>query len=265
MERDSFVLYTKVIEVVKKLDDVQKGKLFQAILDFESSGEYKIDDPVVDIAFTPIRQDLELNNRKWQEQKESRSKAGKKGMMKRWGNNDDTEDITNDNSVITDDNKNNTVITAITDDNKASTEHNPVITEITNITDNVYEYVNDNVNVNVNENVDVNEEKREKGDKSPKRFTPPTLEEVEEYCRERNNSVDAQRFIDFYSSKGWMVGKNKMKDWKACVRTWEQRDKANRSGSNGNQIRQSAYMQSIQGRVDAVDSWLENSEGGGAV
>lgn len=53
------------------------------------------------------------------------------------------------------------------------------------------------------------------------RFTPPTLDEVQEYCRERNNDVDAQRFIDFYASKGWMVGKNKMKDWKACVRTWE--------------------------------------------
>ena len=56
-------------------------------------------------------------------------------------------------------------------------------------------------------------------------FTPPTLEEVEEYCNERNNGVDAQRFINFYESKGWMVGKNKMKDWKASVRTWEQKDK----------------------------------------
>lgn len=53
------------------------------------------------------------------------------------------------------------------------------------------------------------------------RFTPPTLEQVQEYCEERNNDVDAQRFHDFYSSKGWMVGKNRMKDWKACVRTWE--------------------------------------------
>lgn len=53
------------------------------------------------------------------------------------------------------------------------------------------------------------------------RFTPPTLEEVAEYCRERNNGIDPQRFIDFYSAKGWMIGKNKMKDWKAAVRTWE--------------------------------------------
>lgn len=56
-------------------------------------------------------------------------------------------------------------------------------------------------------------------------FTPPTIDQVAEYCRERNNNVDPQRFIDFYESKGWFVGKNKMKDWKAAVRTWEQRDK----------------------------------------
>ena len=62
------------------------------------------------------------------------------------------------------------------------------------------------------------------GDKS-KRFTPPTLEEVKNYCLERNNKVNAENFIDFYSSKGWYIGKNKMKDWKAAVRTWENRDK----------------------------------------
>lgn len=50
---------------------------------------------------------------------------------------------------------------------------------------------------------------------------PPTLEEVEEYCKERNNGIDAQRFIDYYESKGWTVGRSKMKDWKAAVRTWE--------------------------------------------
>lgn len=66
-------------------------------------------------------------------------------------------------------------------------------------------------------------ETKEKG-KTRARFTPPTVEEVEEYCRSRNNGVNAQKFVDFYSCKGWKVGKNAMKDWKACVRTWEQRN-----------------------------------------
>lgn len=53
------------------------------------------------------------------------------------------------------------------------------------------------------------------------RFVPPTLEEVRAYCDERQNSVDAEKFIDYYTSNGWQVGKNKMRDWKAAVRTWE--------------------------------------------
>ena len=53
------------------------------------------------------------------------------------------------------------------------------------------------------------------------RFTPPSIEEVAAYCQERGNGVDAARFVDFYSSKGWMVGKSRMKDWRAAVRNWE--------------------------------------------
>lgn len=53
------------------------------------------------------------------------------------------------------------------------------------------------------------------------RFIPPTIQEVREYCAERKNIVDPSRFIDFYTSKGWLVGKAKMRDWRAAVRNWE--------------------------------------------
>lgn len=59
------------------------------------------------------------------------------------------------------------------------------------------------------------------------RFVPPTVEEVNKYCLERKNNVDAQCFVDFYSSKGWYVGKSKMRDWKASVRTWERKEQSN--------------------------------------
>ena len=68
---------------------------------------------------------------------------------------------------------------------------------------------------NTNKNISVKE-------KSPtSRFIPPTLDEVKNYCDERRNLVNPEHFINFYQSKGWMVGKNKMKDWKAAVRNWE--------------------------------------------
>ena len=60
----------------------------------------------------------------------------------------------------------------------------------------------------------------------PHRFTPPTLAEVRAYCQERMNNVDASRFIDYYASNGWKVGRNPMKDWRAAVRTWEKNDGA---------------------------------------
>lgn len=56
------------------------------------------------------------------------------------------------------------------------------------------------------------------------RFTPPTVEQVAAYCQERGNRINAQQFVDFYASKGWKVGQNPMKDWRACIRTWEGRD-----------------------------------------
>ena len=59
-----------------------------------------------------------------------------------------------------------------------------------------------------------------------KRFTPPTVEEVRAYCQERNNGIDPQRFVDFYTANGWTQGRGKpIKDWRAAVRTWEARDK----------------------------------------
>lgn len=68
-----------------------------------------------------------------------------------------------------------------------------------------------------------------------KRFSPPTVEDVYSYCLERGNQVDPQRFVDYYTSNGWMVGKNKMKDWKAAVRTWEKSSpKSTAPRKNGN-------------------------------
>ena len=59
-----------------------------------------------------------------------------------------------------------------------------------------------------------------------KKFKKPTIEEISKYCEERNNNINPNKFYDYYESKGWVVGKNSpMKNWKACIRTWEQQDK----------------------------------------
>lgn len=68
------------------------------------------------------------------------------------------------------------------------------------------------------------------------RFTPPTVDEVKAYCQERGNSVDPERFVDFYESKGWLVGKSKMRDWHAAVRSWERSD-SQQKAQDKNRIR----------------------------
>ena len=64
------------------------------------------------------------------------------------------------------------------------------------------------------------------------RFKPPTVDEVRDYCRTRNNSVDARAFCNYYGARGWKLGSTEMKDWKAAVRTWEQRDGYNPEGND---------------------------------
>lgn len=65
-------------------------------------------------------------------------------------------------------------------------------------------------------------------DGTHKRFIPPDVEQVRAYCRERNNGIDPEAFVNYYASKGWVVGRSPMKDWRAAVRTWEQRRRTQR-------------------------------------
>ena len=81
-------------------------------------------------------------------------------------------------------------------------------------------------------------------------FRPPTVEEVRAYCQERKNRVDAQRFVDFYESKGWVVGRTKMKDWKAAVRTWEQRDGRGQTASSQQFSEQSFSADDLESLVN---------------
>ena len=75
----------------------------------------------------------------------------------------------------------------------------------------------DNVNVNVNDNVIIKENIKEKA----ARFIPPTALEVNAYMQEQGMDDLSEKFVNFYEAKGWQIGKNKMKDWKAAVRTWK--------------------------------------------
>lgn len=188
-EKNSFVLYHNYKERFKGLTYEQKGKLFDMIFDYEMTHEVpEVDDPIVKICFDVVKVDLDENRAKYEEETKRRKEAGRKG-----GNAKQCQAVLSSAKQCQ-----------------------------ANQADNVYEHVhdNDNVHENVNENVtqimSVKKEKR-------KRFTPPTQEDIENYAGEKGIVIDAEKFMDYYASNGWKVGKNPMKDWKAAVRNWARR------------------------------------------
>lgn len=192
-KNDSLLIYTAYAEKFKKLTDAQFGQLMRCVIEYQATGEApEIDDTAVALSFDVIKYDLDANNEKYEATVEKRREAGAKGGKQKQANaKEEKQELANLA-------------------NASKCKQN-----VANQADND----NDNVNDNVIKKKDI-----PKGISKEKRFAPPTLEEVEAYCRERHNRVNAQHFINYYESNGWKVGRNPMKDWKACVRTWEQRE-----------------------------------------
>ena len=133
--KDSFVLYTKYIDIFKELTDEQAGKLIKVILEYVNDLNPE-PEGLIKIAFIPIKQQLKEDLVKWKEEKQKRSEAGKKGMESRYNNTN--KELTKDNNV-----------------SKCYNKTNNVKNELTNLTDNVKVYVNDNV-FNNNNNIITN-------------------------------------------------------------------------------------------------------------
>ena len=190
-EKKSFVLYHDIRVPLELLTDEQRGKLFVALLNYSEYGELPDFDGALLMAFAFIRTSLDRDAEAWAEKRAKRAEAGRSGGLAKVAN----------------------------ASNASSSKQN-----VANLAVPVSVSVPVPVPVNVNTpNTSVG---RETADKPPRaaRFTPPSVEEVRVYCAERKNSVDPERFVDFYASKGWLVGKSKMKDWRAAVRSWERSD-----------------------------------------
>lgn len=201
--KNSFVMYTDYMEQVSMLSREQRGDLFTAIMAYASNTGLPNMDDVTMMAFCFIRSQMDRDRSKYQETIEKRREAGKQGGRPKANGSDEKAKKANGFS-----------------EKQAEAKK----------ADNVNVNENDNVDVNVNENVDEDEKEKKKGTNVPKeksRFVPPSVENVIEYCRENDyRYVDANHFVDFYISKNWYVGKNKMKDWKAAVRNWQRQEAA---------------------------------------
>ena len=205
--KNSFVLYTDYRQHTALLSVEEKAQLLDAIFAYAAGEEVELTGMAL-MAFSFIKAQMDRDEEKYKAICEKRRIAGKMGGAPKGNSNASKQANT------TKDNQKQTKQANATKNNQSQTKQ--ADTDTDTVTD------NDTV-------TDINS-----GDKPRRSFQPPTIDEVKDYCWERKNGIDAQSFIDFYSSKGWMIGKNKMKDWKAAIRTWEQRN-TNRPAPNQNQ------------------------------
>ena len=194
MDKSSFLMYTDWNDMIEELDDQSRGQLLLAIMRYQLGAELPEMDIGAKVAFAQIRNQFRKDEEKYSRTVANRSAAGKLGGRPKA-------------NVSAEKQKKQMLF------EESSTKQ----TEAKKA---------DNVNVNDN----VLKENTLKGVKE-KRFAPPTPENVRGYCREMGYAnVDAERFVDFYAAKDWMIGKNRMKDWKAAVRNWARQDHSSAAG-----------------------------------
>ena len=206
MERESFVFYRSFYEGIKELPRDIQGEVLTAIMEYGLNGVTTENQKQITKAmFALIKPQLDANNQRFEN--------GKKGGRPK-ANCNQTETKTKPKQ------------------NQNKTKPEP------NVNDNVNDIsflekkkqksdaaVSDLENENSESPLETLQAPKEQSGGGRKKFTIPTPEEVQAYCDERKNGILGQQFCDFYSSKGWKIGKEPMKDWKAAVRTWEMRRK----------------------------------------
>lgn len=196
MARPGVMFYFDIRPCIKRLSLEEKGQLFEAILDYGEYGAVPEVDGVLGIAWDFIQPKLDLDAERYETKVEQKRYATFVREVKKRG---ETPMSFDEWKQLTD------------------TERGQVISA------DIGRYPTTTSNSNSTSNSTSNIEST--ADKPPRtRFSPPTVEEVAAYCSEKGFSIDPQRFVDYYQSNGWRVGKNPMKDWRAAVRNWNSKE-----------------------------------------
>lgn len=202
-DKKSLILYFDIREPIGLLDDEECGQLFRAVLDYAENGTLPNFEGALQMAFAFIKKAIDRDTAKWEDTCRKRSEAGRSGGIAKAERQHLADQA---NATFTKQSWQNSTKLA---------DNVPVPVPVP---EPVIDIVPESNNTGASKGMDRSVKK------SP-HFIPPTLEEVETYCQERKNGIDPLSFINFYEAKGWMIGRNKMQDWKAAVRTWETKQK----------------------------------------
>ena len=224
----STLFYQDDESIFSLLPDEQAGALIKAVLRYAFGGEVPaFPDLAMRLAFEHIRLHMDRDREKYEETIAKRREAGKKGGLAKEAN--------------------------------ASFAS----TNLANVANASFAKHNDNDNVNDNDNDSLKKSiSKDMPKEKPQRFFPPTPEEVRAYASEKGyTNVDADRFCDFYGSKGWVVGKAKMKDWKAAVRNWNrsQREESPKTVRQETTAKRTRFVNYDQREVD-YDAMLREGD-----
>lgn len=249
--KKSFILHLDTLCILDELDDKQAGKLFKAIKayqlresvlnyqDVDTGFEGLMEDFVTRIAFAPFKAQFDRDNEEYQKTREINQDKGRLGNLKRW-NKDLYDKVLSKEISLEEVEQIAGAIKNRSSDKKSQGRKKIAGAKISSLNDSDSDsdnisflkketksdvVVSDLENENSESPIETLQTPKEQSGGGRKKFTIPTPEEVQAYCNERNNGISGQQFCDFYSAKGWKIGKEPMKDWKAAVRTWEIRRK----------------------------------------
>jgi len=261
MERDSMVFYASFLEGILELPEELQLEAFKAVIFYGIAGEEYQGNGLVNIVYKMAKPQIDANIKK--------STSGKKGgrpNQKPMVSESETYGYESEKPMVM---KKKTI--GYESQNHRLQNQKPNV----NVNDNVNVNENVNVNANVNDNViksivknnnigvvggsGGSEQAHTHTKSKVTRFVPPTLDDVKGYCQEKGYSIDCERFIDFYTAKNWMIGKNKMKDWKAALRNWVRQDNARRDNSSASGTGRDGSSNIAAGYKDALDRMLRES------
>lgn len=201
MDRKSFVLYTESREIIDKLNIEQRGMLLTALFDHIQGYDVQPLDPLTDIVFTTIRNYMDKDFKKY----ESRCEKNRENANNRWKK-EQSENMQSHTNKC-----------------ERMQSHTNGQSRIDSHYDNDSYSESDSYSDSEDIKGDTSRVKK----KSPRRFEPPTVEDVRQYVQSKGYSVDPESFVDYYTARGWELSKGrKVKDWQACVRTWNGNSKS---------------------------------------
>ena len=218
MKKETFLFYADWLNVIRDLPSEVQLEVYQAIAEYAIYGNLIELKPLAKVAFGFVKQTIDRDTQKYISISEKRSEAGKKGGRRLKDNELEESNEKQKKQLLSEKSKkSNCPLNDNVNDNDISfLEKKKQKSDVA---------VSDLENESSESPIETIQTPKEQSGGGRKKFTIPTPEEVQAYCDERKNGILGQQFCDFYSSKGWRVGSQPMKDWKAAVRTWEMRRK----------------------------------------